>query len=365
MSQGQALLARVALEGATGLECLSRASWKELDECAVEEGVEGLLYQRLVSQGLAMPDPVRRRWQAAYRESAQRTFAALQELDRALPGLRSEGLEVLVLPGAALLGLYPDPGCRPMDDVDVLVRPGEEGAVGAGLRAQGFAAPERHAALLVRRGLAIDLHVDMLNCSRIGTRRYAGWMDTEEVWKDSTAARVEGVELRIPCIEDMALYTAVHALRHSFSRFTWFVDLHLLLRGALNWDRLRDKAERYGLERPLLYGLRFLDGRVELGAAAREWMQSRTMAPVERWLLERAMAQRPWGEWGDLLWSCNIADPVRRFCFLAETCFPQPAVLLQVFPYLPRPLFPLAYGLRLGQLLWHGSRQMASLVRRS
>jgi len=38
---------------------------------------------------------------------------------------------------------------------------------------------------------------------------------------------------------------------------------------------------------------------------------------------------------------------------------------LQVFPFLPKPLFPLAYGLRFGQLMFRGGRQLAGLMRKT
>ena len=169
------------------------------------------------------------------------------------------------------------------------------------------------------------------------------------------------------CPEDMILYTSVHALRHSFRRFTWFIDLYFLLQQKIGWDVLADKARRCNLERPLLYGVRFLRQHLylELPAPALEWAANFALPAGEEYILKQSFRDRRKGEWGDLLWSFNVPGRLQRCWFLAATFFLGPAVLLQVFPYLPRPLFPLAYGLRIGQLLFRGSRQLAGLVRRS
>jgi hypothetical protein len=79
----------------------------------------------------------------------------------------------------------------------------------------------------------------------------------------------------------------------------------------------------------------------------------------------RAFAGGRRSELGDVLWSFNVDGRLRRLQFLSQTFFPQPSVLLQVFPFLPKPLFPLAYGLRLGQLVLRGGRQLVGLVRKT
>ena len=340
--------------------------WRGLSAQAEEEGVEGLFYQRCRTAGIPLPADIEEELQAAYRETAEQNFIALEELATVLEGLQGEGAVPMVLPGASLLALYPDPGCRPMDDIDILVPPGFGTRLKEGLQRRGFVSPARHDELFVRGRLTLDLHDDLLNCGRIGSRRHAGWMEPGEVWCDRREVRVKGIRMIVMCREDMLLFTAVHALRHGFGRFIWFVDLHFLVREPLDWECLREKAERYRLERPLLYGLRFLRDwlKVELPERGLEWLEAIHLSPLEERLMERAFADRSRGEWGDFLWSFSAPSRWRQCLFLAETLFPKPSVLLQVFPRLPRSLFPLAYILRIAQLLARGVRQLAELVRR-
>lgn len=367
MSDASGLLCRVALGQADELRRLTPQGWEALAGQAGHEGLEGLFYRRCAEAGAALPRSLQACWRARYRRVAQDNFAALQRVGELVAGMETEGLAVLLMPGAALLPLYPDPGCRPMDDVDLLVRVTEVPRLRAFLQSRGFRAVPRHDDLLVAQGMALDLHTDLLNASRIGARRFAGWMDPEEVWQDRRPAVVEGARLTAMGLEDMALYTAVHALRHSFRRLTWFLDLHLLLEAGCCWERLAAKAERYELQRPLGYSLRFLreQAGLELSMRAESWLARIPRRAGEQYLLRQAFRDRQQGEWGDVLWSFNIPQAGRRCRFLAETLFPKPQVLLQVFPYLPRPLLPLAYGLRLVQLLLRGSRQLAGLFARS
>ena len=343
-----------------GLATLGAKAWNVLAEQCRQEDRDGLLYRRCIATETLIPDAVLAGLRESYRFTAVHNFVVLQELSGLLEAMSEKGLEVLLLPGAALLPYYPDPGCRPMDDIDILVRPGEFGAVKAFLHTRGFLNPARYEDLFVRGDLTLDLHEDLLNCSRISARQYAGWMDIAAVLRDSKPVVIEGVALSAMCREDMALYTSVHALRQGYSRFTWFLDMHFLLRENICWDSMLAKAQHYNLQRPMMYSMDFLSQwlHIELPSATPAWRENIKLSMAENYFLQKAFTGRCKGEWGDLLWAFNIAGFRCRFWFLVETLFPGPTVLLQVFPYLPKSLFPLAYGLRLGQLLFRGFKQL-------
>ena len=209
------------------------------------------------------------------------------------------------------------------------------------------------------------MHTDLFHCERIAARRYAGQLSVDQIWAGRIQVAVEGIAMCVPRSEDMVLYTVAHALRHSYRRLSWFADLRLLFDCDLDWEYLFATARSGRLERPLLYGLCFLQQYGALSPPLRSWAETRDMSAIETWLLQRAFADRHSGELGDIFWSFNVRSALRRMQFLAQTYFPKPAVLLQVFPYLPKSLFPLAYGLRLGQLVFRGGRQLAGLVRKT
>ncbi|MFA6111832.1 MAG: nucleotidyltransferase family protein, partial [Candidatus Latescibacterota bacterium] len=254
-----------------------RVAWSGLLEAAAVEELEGLLYHRCRSLGLTLPAEADQRWGEAYRSTAARTLDLLAELERLLAGLAAAGIEVLVLPGAALLPLYPDPGCRPMDDLDLLAPPGTLATVVDAIVSLGFSRIPRHPALLSRRGLVVDLHDDPLNSGRVSGRRLGGRLDPALVWQARRPRRLEGLPVQVLGPEDEVLYTAAHALRHSFRRITWLLDLEGQSRTGMDWDSLRRQARRTGLERALLHGMRLL--RDLLGGVGRD-----LPAPPAAWL---------------------------------------------------------------------------------
>ena len=107
-----------------------------------------------------------------------------------LAELVRQGVEAIVLPGVPLLAFYPDPGCRPMDDIDLLVRPEQMPIAAVALVEMGFATPERHADLYVRGALVIDLHDDLFHCGP--HRRSAPRRATERGWALGRAPDARG-----------------------------------------------------------------------------------------------------------------------------------------------------------------------------
>lgn len=353
---GRALdLVRAGLHPGSG--AVGAASWAE---CA-REGLGGLLYARAVGAGAWRgPDA----WRVAHRATAARNLQILGAFAAVTATLEAEPL---LLPGAALLRLYPDLGCRPMDDVDVLAPPGQKAAVLTGLRRAGLCATERQPDLMRRADLTVDVHGDPLNCDRIRARRRAGWLDPASAWQGRRRVDLEGRPVWVLSLEDEVLYTAAHALRHSYRRLTWLLDLYLQLRvPELDWDRLRSRAEVTGLVAPLDYGLWYLDGAgAALPAAGRAWVaRTRLPVPTAR-VLAWVLGNRATTCVGEVLWCLTCPLRRDRLRLLAEFAFPRTDVLLQVFPGLPRRLACLGYVLRCGQVLVRGAVELGALWRRA
>ena len=301
-----------------------------------------------------------------YRQTAQENVIRVRQLSGVLESLRRVEIVSIVLPGAGLLPLYPDPGCRPMDDIDLLASPAKLPELRAHLLEMGFHSPERHPDIVGKGALQLDLHEDVVNSARVGARRLGGWMPLEAVWEERRTVEIDGVVIETLGLHDMVLYTCLHALRHGYSRLTWFIDLRYLLREVNEWDILFDRGRRFRLSRPLFYCLEYLRTRTgyRLPAPAQRWMVGFRFATGEGFVLTRALRDRDKGEWGDLLWSDNVSGIWRRSLFLLQTAFPGPEVLLQVFPHVPRSLFPLAYPLRIIQLLYRSGKQAAGWLSR-
>jgi hypothetical protein len=101
--------------------------WQILAQMAEAEGVASLLHWKLdpVRNETIFPIPanVRDFFRRSYEQSAMRNAVLLQELEGILATFGKAELPTIVLKGAALAQtLYPDPGLRPMGDLDLLVR---------------------------------------------------------------------------------------------------------------------------------------------------------------------------------------------------------------------------------------------------
>lgn len=117
------------------------ANWSTAARLLRLHGLEGLAVARHRAAGEALlPAELARDLEPAYRAQGLRTTLLLESAARARGVLVEAGVPALLFKGAALVadGTYPDPGARRMDDVDLLVPPGEVERAMELLGAAGF-----------------------------------------------------------------------------------------------------------------------------------------------------------------------------------------------------------------------------------
>ena len=361
------LLYRAVFGDSEDLRRVPTGEWPNLASQAAIDGVDSWLYVHSLRSQTPVPEIARRTLETAYREIAAANCIRVDALGSLMTELMDAGLDVLLMPGASLLPLYPDPGCRPMDDVDLLARPGHFPGISAFLHSRGFQPLARHEGLLTDGDLVIDLHTDLVNGERLPSRRLATWMEPELAWRHRRFRVVEGRRLQVLGPEDEVLASAVHALKHSFGCLKWFLDLRMLLGEPLDWDLLRSRAERGNLGRVLAYSLRFLEQELGVGlpAGVAGWSVAPSCGRVEEALLQRLFRGRSHAEWGEVLWALSCQRRRDRARFLVEFLFPRPQVLRQVFPRAPDHSLPVAYALRFAQLCWRGAAVLTNLAKRS
>ncbi len=96
--------------------------------------------------------------ESAYVQTAALNLARLASLAQLCRDLAAVNAEPILLPGASLLRLYSDVGCRSMEDMDLLIRADRRAQVADTLAAQGWRSPPRHPDLFVRAdGFTLDL----------------------------------------------------------------------------------------------------------------------------------------------------------------------------------------------------------------
>jgi hypothetical protein len=193
---------------------------------------------------------------------AVRNVRLLRVLERVAAAFHEHELPLLVMKGGALiLTVYP-PGDRPMDDLDLLVRPEHFAEACRSLEAIG-ARPGRP---LIRKDFCpryyyetefligavdpvkLDLHVRPfrpLPCAQ--------FVPADALWRHAREVRLGNSTVLIPSADEMLVHLAAHAAFHACSRRVWLLDLKVwgdAHQHEIDWARVCETAERWRLALP-------------------------------------------------------------------------------------------------------------------
>ena len=180
------------------------------------------------------------------------------ERDRSIRALRSSGIRVIALKGAALRAtLYRDPVERDVSDVDLLAPPEDADRAVEVLRAEGYA--PYHTPEIVETYRRHHYHFHLRHQS--GHVVEIHWAHTRPGWPFQLApeeVREAAVEIGgpanenmwVPCRPHLVLLIVLQNLQERFSRLSRAVDIDRLVRaeGRFDWDALVSSAARGGLE---------------------------------------------------------------------------------------------------------------------
>jgi hypothetical protein len=267
--------------------------WEALVAASRREGVSALLHRALAGVP-GVPPPVTARLGALERDTWARNAWLTARWAEAVGALDGAGVASVTLKGMALIhAVYPDPGLRPMADVDLLIRPGDLPAARAALAGLGYRtsgpaleAAERFRGFqhFVRDITILDLHWDAANYTR-----FAGivGVDHDGLWARRRPLEAAGARGAMPAPEDLLLHVALHlVLGSDFGRLVWYADLDAIVRRLpVDWDAALREAERWRARAALGRAL----------AICRRWLG--TPAPAEA--LRRAALPRVRGALAD------------------------------------------------------------------
>ena len=223
--------------------------WEALLSFSVREGIAAVLYRNLRAEPYAprVPAAILGRLRSLYLGNAARNLHHFRTLEETLLALDREGIRAGVLKGPHLATeAYPDPGLRPMGDLDLLVGPGDVLRASAVLGRLGFAAAEtlppsapsageyRNSALFNRPDAApggvVHLHWHIVNAA-FPFPFYRG-VGPGEIWSEMTPWRFRGAPAWVPSPRFLPAFLAEHALKHSFTPLIHLVDLVQVRRSA-------------------------------------------------------------------------------------------------------------------------------------
>jgi hypothetical protein len=235
---------------------------------------------------------------------ALRNLRMMHLLERLALAFEAAGVPVMALKGAALnLTVYPGPGDRPMDDLDLLVRPGMATRAIEVLEAMGCSPgeplvredffPRFHYEREFRTGaihpVKIDLHVRPFR-----PLRYSRTVPPDALWSRAQRVHWGRAKILIPCAEEMVIHLAAHGAIHGNARRMWLEDVHHWVRvhdGTLNWDEILRTAAAWGLSLPVREGLERVEREVGPTCPDRALACLRRMKPG--WRARLALRQAP------------------------------------------------------------------------
>jgi hypothetical protein len=225
-------------------------------------------------------------------------------LARIVDPLERVGLEPLIFKGPSVAVRYPEPGLRPMDDIDVLLPARHHRAGVEALRRDGWEETHHPRPAVARRAdvydrvfvhrdvpqLPVELHWDVA-----AWHQRATGVSALDLWRARRPSRLFGVNASCLPPEEDLVALANHAGKpfHHFGRLLWSVDLAVVIRAAgddLDWERVSWLARRWrcrtvvavGLRQAQRLGAEVPDALLALPSAGR---QRDAIAPVldERW----------------------------------------------------------------------------------
>lgn len=189
--------------------------------------------------GLPLPQTARDRLRAQYSYHLLRNESLLNDLEAVGASLTAKGLDALFLKGPWLmLRAYPDPGTRPVHDIDLCVREEHYTAVVAALREVAYQPSEslpstsgaalrrahygRQLRFQARGRRPLELHFRLVN---------VGPPDDEHEWVWTTARTLSlgRCSIAVPGPEAMLLHLLLHAGQHGFTVLRLLHDIRWAL----------------------------------------------------------------------------------------------------------------------------------------
>jgi hypothetical protein len=246
-----------------------------------------------------------------YFATLRKNVVALDAGEEILAALSGHSIAAAPLKGWALLtttcgadgrsAVYPDPGMRPMDDLDLMVAADERGLAAAVLETLGFVpvqSPRARAGLYSgghevafhKRSGDIELFVELHWASAGPESLLRGMILCGEHFLRTQCVRDESSGRREPTRIGNLLFAAVHGARHAYERWIWLLDLHrLLTTGPLDWESVVRAARALRVRGPLYAGL-VATRELLRTPVPKEVIASLAPGPVRRRLLHRSLA---------------------------------------------------------------------------
>jgi len=262
------------------LSTFSEADWHLFIRMAKAEGVAPLLFYASTRSAFEAPDEVNRELRMAYYESAAFNQMIIAELGQVVSRLDNASIPVIVLKGGALATtIYPDSALRPMNDLDLLVKPEDLERAKSIILSMGYYEPIPEMAKGFNQlaqyhfyfshrdksSLNLELHWNLL-AGQHDTRAPSiewFWENTQEISSITDENRNLQPYSTLSYTSHF-LYLIGHCiLQHGKfeARLIWFYDLLSIINNInipLDWQNIYRYAEEYQWAPALYYAMQIL-----------------------------------------------------------------------------------------------------------
>jgi hypothetical protein len=252
----------------------------DLAVAAIATGMAPLLHWQLDGWGVGLEPRAQAKLAVARRAGAHREAGIQGQLAEVLDALAARGLIPIILKGAYLASaVYPAPGLRPMNDIDLLFRPEDlpqaeqvllELGYGARFKpAEAGARVVKHTSTFRRAGetartpnpyLSADAGRTVEPHSSLEESWYGLRVDvTPGVWSRSREVTLAGHPARALSPEDTLVHVAVHLVFHlimGYPSLVQLLDMRFVLErwaAGLDWQKIGGLT-RAANAAPFIYG---------------------------------------------------------------------------------------------------------------
>ncbi len=246
-------------------------NWKKVLKFIHSNHIAPLIYHNLkdIKESHLIPKEAMDQLRKAYYVNLVRNMYFYEQLKRILDAFREEGIEVIVLKGAALAEtVYDDIGLRYMGDIDLLVREQDLDRAEELMAKLGYFSYEgqhskdsfkknhRHLAPFYNQdnGIKVEIHRDIVNP---GTPFY---IDIRKLWDRAQGAIIGGVNTLALSHEDLIIHLCLHSFySQPFKRgMRNLIDISQVVEyydERINWDLIIKEAREGSFAFYIYYAL--------------------------------------------------------------------------------------------------------------
>jgi hypothetical protein len=261
--------------------------WDSFLKKARENGISAVVYSKLnkIKKDCPhIPSFVFEELKKIYYMNATKNSLIFEELGKVLDTFRKNGIQVIVLKGAALAEkIYGNLALRPMTDVDLLAKKEDLFSLDEQMKILGYRPSDiaiadidvssTYLTTLDYRSLSpnfpsFHVHWHFVN-STIPNESYIKNIKIEDIWRDAEKTNIADAETLVMAPHHLLIHLSEHALRitHSLSKLSLLGDISEAVnfyRERLDWDRLIQDSLKFGLSQMVYISLYFASGFLEI-----------------------------------------------------------------------------------------------------